>query len=130
MKTFTTILIFFLLLFSNESYSQNYIKYYSNGNVKEKGTFIDSIYIGVVTRYYIDGKISFIGHYNKLGQEEGVIQHFYPNGQKEFEYISIDGNPIGEAYYYYQTGELKKITNFGDISESKPSHILELNNLE
>jgi len=47
------------------------------------------------------------------------IQYFYPNGQKQFEYIAIDGNPVGDGYTYFETGELKKVTYFNDVVSEK-----------
>lgn len=115
------ILLISALILTGNLFSQNYIKYYPNGCVKETGTFIDSTYRGDVTRYYQNGEVSFKGHYNQLGKEEGVIQYFYPNGQKQFEYIAIDGKPVGEGYNYFETGELKRITYFNDVVSEQPT---------
>lgn len=112
------ILLISVLFLAGNLFSQNYIKYYPNGCVKETGTFIDSTYKGDVTRYYQNGQVSFKGHYSQSGKEEGVIQYFYQNGKKEFEYIAINGKPVGEGYTYFETGELKKVTYF-DVYISK-----------
>lgn len=109
------ILLISALILTGNLFSQNYIKYYPNGCVKETGTFVDSVYRGDVTRYYQNGEVSFKGHYNQSGKEEGVIQYFYTNGKKEFEYVAIDGKPVGEGYTYFETGELKKVTYYNDV---------------
>ena len=110
MKTLLTILATLLVttLFSQTSY----IKYYKTGQLKETGNFADSMYMGCVTRYYINGQIEFEGQYTGEGKEDGLIKYYYPNGQVQFEYFAVSGKISGKAVRYSSEGKISKIEHY------------------
>lgn len=115
------LLLTITLLLSINLFAQNQIKYYPSGNLKEQATFVDGKYKLDLLRYYPNGNISYKGFFNQEGKEEGVIQYFYQNGQVEFEYIAIAGNPIGEGYYYFENGDVKKVVVYKQPTDEESS---------
>ena len=110
MKTLLTLLAITLTttLFSQTSY----IKYYKTGQLRETGNFADSMYMGCVTRYYINGQIEFEGQYTEDGQEDGLIKYYYPNGQVQFEYFAVSGKISGKAVRYTIEGKISKVQHY------------------
>lgn len=90
-----------------------YEKIGANGVVTERGTFNKGKYTGKLERFYEDGSVKYVGNHNENGVEEGKIVHYYPNGQEEFVYEAVDGNPTGQAIRYYENGNIKEIITFG-----------------
>ncbi len=66
-----------------------YIRYYSNGKIEEKG-------------YYLAGNL------------HGKRIHFYKNGKKQFEITYKNGKKDGIAQYFDLSGNLKKIVEYKD----------------
>lgn len=98
-----SVLIFLIVLSScNQS---EYESYYENGNLKEK-------------HYWKKNKIGapgYIADYNDDLDRVLVEEVYYPNGQlhfRRFKRDSINGEEIGIARYYYESGTLKQLKNF------------------
>jgi len=107
----------------NNRPSGPFIKYHANGEVKEKGTWDRNKYKDTLTRVYENGVIEYEAIYNNEGKEEGAVKFYYPNGQIEFEYTSLNGIATGEAVRYYENGDVKEIINYGtdgSVIEIKP----------
>ncbi len=67
---------------------QEYIEYYSNGNIKE------------------------IGFKNKNGNKTGELKYYYRNGQLRGIGNALDGLVTGEWLYYHENGQLERIGNY------------------
>ncbi len=100
--------------FKNNRPEGEYIKLNQKGIIIEKGNFTKGKYIDSLVRYNSDGSIAYQGFYNELGNEEGKIRHYFPNGQIEFEYTSGNGVPGGKAVRYYENGDIKEVLQFGE----------------
>jgi antitoxin component YwqK of YwqJK toxin-antitoxin module len=97
--------LIFLIVFSSCTQSEYYESYYENGNLKEK-------------HYWKKNKIGapgYIADYNDDLDRVLVEEVYYPNGQlhfKRFKRDSVNGEEIGIARYYYESGTLKQLQNF------------------
>ena len=98
--------------YENNRPKGQYTRYWSNGQVKEKGVFEKNIYRDSLIRYYENGQTSYQGYYNELGKEDGKIKYYYPNGQVEYEYDSKNGVISGKAIRYYENGDVKEISTY------------------
>lgn len=67
----------------------------------------------------------YVAFYNSTGKEEGPVEYYYPNGQLEYFYTAINGNPVGRAYRYCENGDLKEITLYGENGEVNTEYFLE-----
>jgi len=90
-----------------------YMKIHPNGKVKEIGTFERNSYRDSLKRYHENGILEYAANYNENGQENGVVKYFYPNGQIEFEYKSVNGKPLGKATRYCENGDVKELIEYG-----------------
>jgi len=104
--------------YHNNRPNGDFEKIYSNGVVKERGTFSRGKFSGGLERFYETGVTSFKGSYNDDGQEEGAIKYYYANGQVEFEYNAVNGVPTGTATRYYENGDVKEVITYG--ADGKP----------
>lgn len=103
--------------YKNNRPEGEYVKLSPKGSIIEKGNFIKGKYIDSLVRYNSDGTLSYQGFYNELGNEEGKIKHYYPNGQVEFEYTAENGSPRGKATRYHENGDIKEIIQFGESGQ-------------
>lgn len=94
--------------YNNNRPEGEYVKLSPKGIVIEKGNFTKGKYIDSLVRYNSDGSIAYQGFYNEMGNEEGKIKYYYPNGQVEFEYTSENGISKGKAVRYYENGDIKE----------------------
>ena len=74
---------------------------------KEKGSFSKSKFKGEYIRYYSNGKIEYIGNYNNLGDETGVVQYFHKNGNLSLEYTVKNKLLTGKLTRYFEDGSLE-----------------------
>lgn len=89
-----------------------YTKMYTNGKVREKGTFINGKQQGTYQTFHKNGKIAQEKTFNRNGLEEGVQKYFYPNGQIEFEFTKTNGTTKGTATRYTEDGQVKEIIKY------------------
>lgn len=90
-----------------------YVKIHANGNIKEIGTFEKNIYRDSLKRFHENGVMEYEAKFAEDGKENGIVKYYYPNGQLEFEYISVNGKPQGQAKRYYENGDVKEIIVYG-----------------
>jgi antitoxin component YwqK of YwqJK toxin-antitoxin module len=90
-----------------------YIKFHSNGKIKEAGTFERNAYKDSLKRFHENGVMEFEVKYNQDGREEGTVKFYYPNGQLEFEYKAVNGRPVGPAKRFYENGDIKELITYG-----------------
>jgi antitoxin component YwqK of YwqJK toxin-antitoxin module len=77
-----------------------YVRYYYDGKVEEKGYYDSGIKTGDWIKYFPDQKLEYKGSYLN-GSKVGLWQYFYPNGSKEaIEKYSQDGKFISRITYY------------------------------
>ena len=69
------------------SKTEKHIKYYTNGNKKEEGTFKD-------------------------GKKDGLWTWWYENGQKKKEVTYKDGKQEGIETWYNEDGSVKEVKEF------------------
>ena len=87
---------------------------YKNGKIKEKGSFSKSKLKGEYIRYHSNGKIEYIGNYNNLGEETGIIQYFHNNGNLALEYTMKNAHLNGKLTRYFEDGSLHKSISFSE----------------
>ena len=58
--------------------------------------------------------IEYIGNYNNLGEETGVVKHFHNNGNLALEYSVKNGNLTGKLTRYFEDGSLKSSITFSE----------------
>ncbi|MBU2020114.1 MAG: hypothetical protein KJ941_10765 [Bacteroidetes bacterium] len=90
-----------------------YVKIHPNGNIKEIGTFERNAYRDSLKRFHENGILEYEAKFTNDGKENGVVKYYYPNGQLEFEYISVSGKPQGKATRFYENGDVKEVIVYG-----------------
>jgi antitoxin component YwqK of YwqJK toxin-antitoxin module len=105
-----------------------FIKYFPNGQIKERGTFSHMKYSNKLTRYNEKGIKIFEATFNDQGNEEGLVQHFYDNGNLELEYTAKNGIPSGKVTRYWPNGDIKQIIVFDE--NGLPAEISEFKEME
>lgn len=87
----------------------DYIKYYENGNLEEKGTRDSFLYVGVLKKWYENGQLKMEENYAD-GRKEGNYKEWYENGQLKCEGNYADGEKIGtwKEYDNVKNDESKK----------------------
>jgi len=116
--------------YRNNRPSGKYTKLYPNGSVREHGTFNRNKYLDSLSRYHENGVVEYNANFNESGQEHGVVEYFYSNGQLEFEYDSRDGIPTGRATRFYENGDIKEIIFYGADGSVETSELKEMENPE
>lgn len=61
-----------------------YVNYYENGKVKERGFYKDDFLVGTMESFYPNGRTRFVYNYNN-GYQRGWNILYFENGQKEQE---------------------------------------------
>lgn len=88
------------------------IKYYSNGNIREKITYKnwkrDKLFI-----YLEDGTISATQIFLN-GKETGPVTYYYRNGNIESIWNYKDAKLHGETFLYYENGKIKEKRNYNN----------------
>ena len=107
--------------------SGKYTKLWPDGTVREEGTFGRGKHYDSLKRYHENGVLEYEGEYNDSGKEQGTIKYFYPNGQDEFVYESINGIPTGRATRYYENGDVKEVIYYaadGSVEKSEQKEMV------
>lgn len=70
--------------------------------------------------------------YTKIGVDKGLPREqkavtYYPNGKLASEFIYKNINPIGDAYYYDEIGNIKKFQFFDERSNLRYDCLINLN---
>lgn len=98
--------------YENNRPKGHFVRYWPNGEIKEKGIFEKNIYKDSLIRKFENGQVSYQGFYNEIGKENGKIRYYYPNGQLEYEYDANNGVVTGKAVRYYENGDIKEIAYY------------------
>ena len=117
MKIITTLC---LVLLSVHSYSQEiipevetvtrdglYEEFYENGQLSERGTYIDGEFDGLFEKFYEDGLLWVRENYRD-GERDGLREFFYINGQLGIRGNYIDGKKDGLWEDFDTNGNLTK----------------------
>ncbi|HPQ08379.1 MAG TPA: trypsin-like peptidase domain-containing protein [Bacteroidia bacterium] len=111
---------FFLVLFSDISFSQSKQFFNKNGQscneanayyyrVKENGNFYKSYYVANNNLYFQGEIINASNSDEKLNKYKGNCKWYYKNGNLMYEKnFDENGNLNGWSYEYYENGKLKK----------------------
>lgn len=102
--------------------------YYSNGNVKISGSYLNDLAEGVRREYTIDGKISdgylmhqgvIIGHgiIDESGKKQGKWIHYYDNGSIESEGSYVDNVKRGLWTFYFENGNIEETGSFDALGQ-------------
>lgn len=101
-----------------------------------KNGYTSSIYIGEWKRYFSDGNIESIEHYNEEGDKIGVWSYYYGNGQLKKEENYVKDELEGYVSVYYPNGQLKSRllyvrinANFTEIKDSTYTFYYENGNI-
>lgn len=106
----------------NNRPSGKYVKLWPDGTVREEGTFERGKYFDGLKRYHENGVLEYEAVFNDEGKEQGTVKFYYPNGQEEFVYESLNGTPTGKATRYYENGDIKEIIFYaadGSVEKSE-----------
>jgi antitoxin component YwqK of YwqJK toxin-antitoxin module len=87
---------------------------FSRHGIREEGTFSKNQYVDSLKRFHKNGKLEYEAFYNQNGKEEGRVNYYYPNGQLEFTYNSVNGTPTGKATRYYENGDIKELIEYAE----------------
>ena len=73
-------------IYAQENFSKNgvYETFYENGNIKSKGTYLNSKKEGLHQWWYSNGSLEREGLYIN-GKKDGLYKWWYPNGQLYIE---------------------------------------------
>ncbi len=97
--------------YQNNRPNGKYSMFHSNGNLSEKGSFIDGKYSDTIQRYHSNGQLSYESIY-KNGKENGKVFYYFNNGKVDFEYHALEGTLVGKAIRYYKNGDVREILEF------------------
>lgn len=92
----------------------NYISWYRNQQISEKGTNVNGMKDGLWTQWHENGQKSIEGTYTS-GSKDGLWTEWYTNGQKSIEGTYINGSEDGSWTYWNKNGEKVEI-NYPDMS--------------
>ncbi len=109
--------------------SDEYIVYYENGFVQEKGTWSNGKNYGDFIRYFENGNISQEFYFNEKGRRSGVQKYYYISGQLRVIGTWKDGNEDGDIISYNVDGTIKNIKQYikGELT-TVISEVTEINN--
>lgn len=109
--------------YENNSPCGDYMKFYPNGQLREKGCLIKNDLRDSIIKYYSSGQVDYVVWHNEKGKEEGDVKFYYENGQLEFVFNAKNGTPVDTAYRYYNNGDLKELIVYdldGSITKTIP----------
>ena len=107
MKLYFLIWCLILFVSCNENKRQNDWDEFHKGNSMSNPEVRISYYDG-------DSRLKQIIRFNKFGQQDGIFQTFYENGNiKRIEYY-IDGVPNGLKTVFYENGTIESVENYKD----------------
>ncbi len=89
----------------------NYIAYYQNLEIIEKGIVKNHKLGDKWTRYYENGNIEFIQDFKN---KDGITKWFYNNGQIKDSAYTIKGKNQGQAKFWYKNGQVREISNWSN----------------
>jgi antitoxin component YwqK of YwqJK toxin-antitoxin module len=77
----------------------------------------------LVIEHYDNGKVSLKGQRNSKGQEEGICEGFYENGNIHWRTSFKEGKKDGIDEWFYENGNIRMRTPY---KEDKPDGIEEI----
>lgn len=88
-----------------------YERFFSNGTVSERMTYIDGVLQGEHTYFYDNGQVDEI-QIHKDGKLNGMYKKYYKNGQLKLELPYVEDVISGEGKGYYENGQVKEVVSF------------------
>jgi len=91
----------------------NYIIYYPDSIVWQKGKYSKGLLDGVWLDYYEDGTLKQLMPYKK-GKLNGVLKYYYPTGQ--MQQLATYKNDLlnGKVMNYYEDGKIQETVFYAD----------------
>jgi len=119
-------------IYENGRPKGQYVKgiYPSSLQPMELSNFVSNHYVDSLIRFYSNGNREYAAFYDSLGKEQGWVRFYHINGEKEFEYLAINGLPTGTAYRFYVNGDTNEIITYnteGQINSTihrEPTRVL------
>jgi antitoxin component YwqK of YwqJK toxin-antitoxin module len=110
--------------FVNNKASGKYIKYHTNGNLKEEGEYRMGRQVGGQTQYFEDGKVKRKQTYNSVGKPVGKVVEYHSNGEVALE-ANIDPKTMKRtsAVWKNEDGSVKREVKYGP--DGRPTDVKE-----
>jgi antitoxin component YwqK of YwqJK toxin-antitoxin module len=105
--------IFTKTFYKDNLLSGEYLEYFQNGKLAEKGTYTDDVRDGVFEYYYESGQLEKKVEYRK-GKLIGPYAEYYENGTLCISAVFDDGFPQGEVKLFDETGKLLLIKHYSN----------------
>lgn len=101
--------IFFHPDYGNEN--GPYARYFPDGSLEERGTFVGGYYEGPMQRHHRNGRVAVRGSYHR-DQKSGQWNYYYPEGNLERTEHYEDGQLHGILHNYHPDGSTYQIAEF------------------
>ncbi len=96
---------------SLEPYTGTNISWHANGQLEQKGIYIEGKKNGLFEVYYDNGQLKRKGNYRD-GNADGLPEWYHKNGQVEQKGRYIEGKKHGLFEVYHENGQLEHKGNF------------------
>ena len=83
-----------------------WILYYENSQLDRKGSYKSGNRVGPWEFYLESGQLKIASSFNKDGEQEGLLELYYKNGQLEVRSFYKKGKENGPVEVYYENGQL------------------------
>ena len=90
----------------------DYVTYYVNGQIEEKGQWKMNHNAGELTRYYKSGKIWQSKQLNDKGRKDGLQIYYFANGEKAMMGHWTNGKLSGTLIRYNENGTVKSKNSY------------------
>jgi antitoxin component YwqK of YwqJK toxin-antitoxin module len=100
----------------------DYVTYYINGQIEEKGQWKQSHNTGELTRYYKNGKTWQSQQLNGQGLKDGSQIYYFANGEMAMMGSWLNGKISGTLIRYNDNGTVKSKNNYvgGKLTQTEP----------
>lgn len=101
-------------------FNGEYITYFENGNIKEKGNYFNGLKRGEWSEFYENGQIFKKDFYNENGKLSGPFEYYFEDGQTFQKGNYLNGNLDGWWEEHYKGGipreiEYKNLYKDGEV---------------
>lgn len=118
MKLLVILMIFFLINGCQNRNTQNVeYKYFSNGSIKSKSIKANRKSLEKYYEYYPSGSLKVEAYY-KNNIQDSIQKVFYENGILNQQATFVNGDLLGEAFFYDSLGRLEKKYAYINVRDS------------
>jgi len=104
---------------NNKAYKKTY---YSSGNIKSEGWYLDTLWVDTMYNFFENGDTSSIETRNDSGVLNGTTKLFYDNGKLYQKLEYVNGNIDSFLYQYDKNGALESQTFYVDNKQAGDSY--------